>query len=224
MLRLLFRLSEKERASLSSDLHDSVLQDLIIWYRKLESLRSSSLFSGDIKGELFQIEEGLLDAIHQIRITCNELRPPFLLKMGLVESLKGLFSYARMFSNYEIEFLASEEKMELNEDQILGLYRIVQELLNNASKHSRASKVTMKLGYYKDKIHFCYRDNGVGADLSLMEGSFSHMGLAGIENRVLSLEGDMYMNSAPHKGFHVDVYIPATIKQKGDYNGNITSG
>lgn len=222
MLRLLFRLSEKERASLSSDLHDSVLQDLIIWYRKLESLRSSALFSEEIKGELFQIEEGLLDAIHQIRITCNELRPPFLLKMGLVESLKGLFSYTRMFSNYEIEFLASEVKMELNEDQILGLYRIVQELLNNASKHSRASKVTMKLGYYKDKIHFCYRDNGVGADLSLMEGSFNHMGLAGIENRVLSLEGDMYMNSAPHKGFHVDVYIPATIQQKGDNNGNIT--
>lgn len=223
MLRLLFRLSEKERASLSSDLHDSVLQDLIIWYRKLESLRSSALFSEEVKGELFQIEEGLLDAIHQIRITCNELRPPFLLKMGLVESLKSLFSYTRMFSNYEIEFLTSEKEIVLNEDQILGLYRIVQELLNNASKHSKASKVTMKLGYYKDKIHFCYRDNGVGADISLVEGSFNHMGLAGIENRILSLEGDMYMNSAPQKGFHVDVYIPATIQQKGDYNGNITS-
>src|SRR5690606_20320405 len=90
MLRLLFRLSEKERATLSSDLHDAVLQDLIIWYRKLESLRSQHRFEDGTERELRRIEEGLLDAIHQIRITCNELRPPFLLKMGLDESLKSL--------------------------------------------------------------------------------------------------------------------------------------
>ncbi|WJH32656.1 PAS domain S-box protein [Paenibacillus sp. CC-CFT747] len=66
MLRLLFKLSEKERASLSSDLHDSVLQDLIIWYRKLESLRSSNVFEAVLGAQLSGIEEGLLDAIHQI--------------------------------------------------------------------------------------------------------------------------------------------------------------
>jgi two-component system, NarL family, sensor histidine kinase ComP len=221
MLRLLFKLSEKERASLSSDLHDSVLQDLIIWYRKLESLRSSTSFSEETRGKLIQIEEGLLDAIHQIRITCNELRPPFLLKMGLVESLKSLFSYARMFSNYEIEFSSTKLENPLHEDQILGIYRIVQELLNNASKHSKASKVTMKLTGNEEHIHFSYSDNGVGMDLSVFEGSFKHMGIAGIENRVLSLEGDVEIKSAPQEGFHVDITIPTTTQQKGDHYGNI---
>ncbi|MEH7335967.1 PAS domain S-box protein [Neobacillus drentensis] len=220
ILKLLYRLSEKERASLSSDLHDSVLQDLIIWYRKLESLRSSTYFNEETKGELVQIEEGLLDAIHQIRITCNELRPPFLLKMGLVESLKSLFSYARMFSNYEIDFLATDLQNPLTEDQILGLYRIVQELLNNANKHSKATKVTMKLTSNKETIHFSYGDNGVGMDLSGFGGSFKHMGIAGIENRVLSLEGKVELYSAPQQGFQVDIYIPTTMLQKGDYNGN----
>ncbi|GIQ61557.1 hypothetical protein PACILC2_01250 [Paenibacillus cisolokensis] len=181
MLRLLFKLSEKERSSLSSDLHDSVLQDLIIWYRKLESLRSSASFDEETQRELIQIEEGLLDAIHQIRITCNELRPPFLLKMGLVESLKSLFSYTRMFANYEIEFSAEQLDCSLNEEQILGVYRIVQELLNNASKHSRATKVTMALTGRNDHIYFSYSDDGIGIDLSALEGSFQHMGIAGIE-------------------------------------------
>ncbi|MFP5111759.1 PAS domain S-box protein [Bacillaceae bacterium C204] len=224
MLRLLFRLSEKERASLSSDLHDSVLQDLIIWYRKLESLRSTSMFNEGIQEEMMQIEEGLLDAIHQIRITCNELRPPFLLKMGLVESFKSLFSYARMFSNYEIDFSAMELKNPLNEDQILGMYRIVQELLNNATKHSKATKVTMNLTSNRDDTHFSYADNGVGMDLTSFGGSFKHMGLAGIENRVLSLEGKVEVHSAPHEGFHMDITIPTITMQKGDHYGNIIGG
>jgi two-component system, NarL family, sensor histidine kinase ComP len=221
MLKLLFKLSEKERAALSSDLHDTVLQDLIIWYRKLESLRSSSSFSEDTRNELIRIEEGLLDAIHQIRITCNELRPPFLLKMGLVESLKSLFSYARMFTNYEIEFSAIKIENPLNEDQILGMYRIVQELLNNATKHSRASKVTMELIGNADYIYFSYKDDGVGMDLTSFEGSFKHMGLAGIENRVLSLEGKAAIKSALDEGFHVEINIPLTTQQKGDKDGNI---
>jgi signal transduction histidine kinase len=212
MLRLLFNLSEKERASLSSDLHDSVLQDLIIWYRKLESLRSSATFTKETQLELKQIEEGILDAIHQIRITCNELRPPFLLKMGLVESLKSLFSYARMFSNYEIEFSAEQLHYPLTEEQILGIYRIVQELLNNANKHSKANKVNIALKSENGQVHFSYSDDGVGTDLSGLEGSFQNMGIAGIEKRVLSLEGNVELKSAPGLGFHVTVSLPATIQ------------
>jgi len=219
MLRLLFKLSEKERAALSGDLHDSVLQDLIIWYRKLESLRSSKVFENNTERELVQIEEGLLDAIHQIRITCNELRPPFLLKMGLVESLKSLFSYTQMFSNYEIVFSAEQLDGPLNEEQILGVYRIVQELLNNASKHSKASKVTITLSGAEDHISFSYSDDGIGMDLTALEGSFQHMGIAGIEKRVLSLEGTVELYSAPGQGFHVNIQFPK-ILGKGERNGN----
>ncbi|CAN7765325.1 PAS domain S-box protein [Paenibacillus sp. LjRoot153] len=221
MLRLLFNLSEKERSSLSSDLHDSVLQDLIIWYRKLESLRSSVAFAKETHLVLKQIEEGLLDAIHQIRITCNELRPPFLLKMGLVDSLKSLFSYTRMFSNYEIEFSAEQLGYKLTEEQILGVYRIVQELLNNATKHSQANKVAMVLTSEKGKIRFSYSDDGIGMDLSVFEGSFQNMGIAGIEKRVLSLEGDVELKSAPQQGFHVTISLPTTTQLKGERYGNL---
>jgi two-component system, NarL family, sensor histidine kinase ComP len=208
MLRLLFQLSEKERSRLSSDLHDSVLQDLIIWYRKLESLRSSKSFEKQTQSELMRIEEGLLDAIHQIRITCNELRPPFLLKVGLVESLKSLFEYARMFSNYEIEFAAESFDVPLNEEQILAVYRIVQELLNNASKHSKAGKVTMSLTRHSEYVQFAYDDDGVGMDMTSFAGSFQHMGIAGIEKRVLSLGGKVGFHSAPQQGFHVTLQFP----------------
>jgi len=210
MLRLLFKLSEKERATLSSDLHDSVLQDLIIWYRKLESLRSLGSFDPAAQQELKRIEEGLLDAIHQIRITCNELRPPFLLKMGLIQSLKSLFEYTRMFANYEIEFVSETPAADLAEEQILGMYRIVQELLNNANKHSQADKVTITLANAVDGLAFTYADNGVGMEWAEHRDSFSHMGLAGIEKRVLSLDGKVTFRSAPGQGFGVDIRFPVT--------------
>jgi two-component system, NarL family, sensor histidine kinase ComP len=221
MLRLLFKLSEKERLSLSSDLHDSVLQDLIIWYRRLESLRSQTQFVEEIQTELIRIEEGLLDAIHQIRITCNELRPPFLLKMGLVESIKSLLSYARMFANYEIEFSAEQFDCVLGEEQIIGVYRIVQELLNNASKHSSAGKVKMVLSCDKTNIHFSYSDDGVGIDLTTLAGSFQHMGISGMEKRVLSLGGEMKMKSSPNTGFHVYMNIPQNTEHTGERYGNL---
>jgi two-component system sensor histidine kinase ComP len=210
LLRLFFKLSEKERFALSSDLHDSVLQDLIIWYRRLESLRSRNSFPEFIGAELRQIEEGILDAIHQIRITCNELRPPFLLKMGLVGSLKSLINYTKMFANYEIVFSTDNFDCRLNEEQVLGLYRIVQELLNNASKHSQASKVTMNLFRSEQQICFTYSDDGVGFDVQSRQDSFRNMGISGIEKRVLSLEGEIQMTSSPNHGFHVQIKIPIT--------------
>lgn len=208
MLRLLFKLSEKERATLSSDLHDSVLQDLIIWYRKLESLSSQRSFDANTQTDLRNIEEGLLDAIHQIRITCNELRPPFLLKMGLVESLKSLFEYTRMFANYKIDFSSEQLLSPLNEEQIIGIYRIVQELLNNANKHSKAETVKISLQEGGGTIVFTYSDDGVGMDLSAFGGSFQHMGIAGIEKRVMSLEGKIEFQSAPKQGFHAHIQFP----------------
>lgn len=208
MLRLLFKLSEKERFALSSDLHDTVLQDLIIWYRKLESLKSTNAFAEPVLEEMIRIEEGLLDAIHQIRITCNELRPPFLLKMGLVESLKSLLTYTKMFANHDIEFTADRFDGELGEEQTLCIYRVVQELLNNASKHSKASLVRMSLFSESDNVQFSYSDDGIGMDLSNFNGSFQHMGLSGIEKRVMSLNGQLEIQSAPNQGFHLQLILP----------------
>ncbi|MFJ7726629.1 hypothetical protein ACIQXV_10725 [Neobacillus sp. NPDC097160] len=81
-----------------------------------------------------------------------------------------------------------------------------------------------KDGGHHENIHFSYFDNGIGVDLSAFGGSFKHMGLAGIENRVISLEGRVELKSALQKGFHVDIYIPITPVQKGDYDGNIIGG
>ncbi len=87
--RLLFSLSEKERMNLSIDLHDTILQDQFQLLRDIESIEIK-ITDPILKNELYLIKETVLDNIHLIRETCNELRPPFLNELGLIQSIQNL--------------------------------------------------------------------------------------------------------------------------------------
>ena len=101
--RLLFTISEKERANLSIDLHDSVLQDLLQLLRVVDNI-TEKVEDPQIKVALFELKERMLDNIHLIRETCNELRPPFLSELGIIESIQLLFDQTKLRSNFILNF------------------------------------------------------------------------------------------------------------------------
>lgn len=208
VLRLLFCLSENERRKLAADLHDSALQDQLLWYRKLEAVMMDHPISAKLGHELEDIKEGLLDVIHQIRETCNELRPPLLKEMGVVEAVESIIEHTQMRVNFAVEFRAKAFSVELNEEQITAIYRIVQELLRNADKHSQAKLVTLELEQRQDMIYFRYQDDGIGMDVNHMIASFEHMGLSGIKERVTGLEGDISFYSQRGNGLEVVILLP----------------
>lgn len=209
MLRLLFNLQEQQRMNLSSDLHDTVLQDQIDLYRRLESLLGREKLEKEIKGQLQGIEQGLLDTIHEIRAACNELRPPLLIELGLERSLENLFDHTQLSSTFKIDFTnRSTTSKSLNEEQTIGIYRIVQELLNNAAKHSRASILNFHMEKQEPFLKMIYIDNGVGFDRSKLSPAFNSMGLTGIAQRAQSLGGKVDFHSEPGKGLKVVLEIP----------------
>lgn len=207
VLRLIFRLSEKERRKLASDLHDSALQDQLLWYRQLESAMSDYDMSQDLRQKLLDIREGLLDVIHQIRETCNELRPPLLHEMGIVEALKSLFEQSQIRNNFTVDFRGDDFTAELNDEQMLTIFRIVQELLRNAGKHAKASNIVIALEQ-KDGIRLTYKDDGIGLKLEDLNDSYQHMGLSGIKERVHSLEGSISFKSEMGEGLEVNIFLP----------------
>ncbi|MGO4348271.1 ATP-binding protein [Paenibacillus sp. MCAF9] len=208
VLRLLFCLSENERRKLAADLHDSALQDQLLWYRKLEAIMMDYPISNSLGRELEDIKEGLLDVIHQIRETCNELRPPLLKEMGVVEAVESIIEHTQMRVNFAVDFRAKSFNRPLNEEQITAIYRIVQELLRNADKHSQAKLVVLELELRKGTIYFRYQDDGVGMDVNQMSVSFEHMGLSGIKERVTGLEGDISFYSESGNGLEVVILLP----------------
>ena len=89
------------------------------------------------------------------------------------------------------------------ESHKLMLYRIVQEQLNNIVKHAHARNVTVHIEYTDGKVLLVITDDGVGADLSLDNGQ--GMGLRNIRNRIELYQGKINMDTAPGKGFVLNV-------------------
>ncbi|WP_268748569.1 sensor histidine kinase [Paenibacillus wulumuqiensis] len=208
LLRLLYSVSENERKNLAQDLHDAALQEQIIWYRRLENLQYSSEIPENIKEGLRQISDGLLDVIHQIRMTCNELRPPFLKEWGINQALESLYEQVQLRSDYRIIFDHSRFQNPLVDDQLIAIYRINQELLNNACKHSQASEVHITIADHDDGILMTYEDNGIGLSWEELQHSYKSMGLYGIKERVRSLEGDIEVFSDCGQGLTIHIHLP----------------
>ena len=204
--RLLFTISEKERANLSIDLHDSVLQDLLQLLRVVDNI-SEKVDNPQIKVELFELKERMLDNIHLIRETCNELRPPFLSELGIIESIHLLFDQTKLRSNFMLNFELDSSFQMINKEYELPLYRVVQELLNNAMKHSEATEVNISLTQPNQNLVLLYQDNGIGMDMTKLKDSFKTIGLSGIKERINSIGGTMEINSTPGNGMDVLIEI-----------------
>jgi two-component system, NarL family, sensor histidine kinase ComP len=209
ILRLLFNLSEKQRMELSSELHDTVLQNQLDLYRNLQAILKEYEFEKEMDDQLKGIVQGMLDTIHQIRMTCNELRPPLLRELGLETALENLFEQTQVTSTYKIKFTTENTmNLSLNEEETIGLYRIVQELLNNANKHSQATYLHFQMKKLDDRLEVVYTDNGKGLEVEQLAPTFKSMGLSGMRERVQSFNGNIEFHSQPGNGLTVILQIP----------------
>jgi two-component system, NarL family, sensor histidine kinase ComP len=213
VLRMMFHLQEQQRLTLSSDLHDTVLQDQIDLYRRMESLLNRYEIDIEAKTKLKDIEQGLLDIIHDIRMTCNNLRPPLLRELGLERALENLFEHIQVTSTYKINFSTEDISMlQLSEEQTITIYRIVQELLHHADEHGNAKLLTLKLYGEKDRLKMVYSDDGVGMDAMEENSADGHFGLTSIRQRAKSLGGEIEFHSSFGSGLSAILELPISFK------------
>lgn len=204
MLRMMFNLQEQQRMTLSSDLHDTVLQDQIDLYRRLESLLNRYEIEPDAKKRLIEIEQGLLDIIHEIRVTCNNLRPPLLRELGLKRSLENLFEHIQVTSTYKIIFSTEDlSLLRLSEEKTIGIYRIVQEFLHHAEESSKATLLSFNLSCENERLKLIYRDDGMKFDIKN-----ESLRLTNIKQRAQSFGGKIDIRSEMEKGLTAVLELP----------------
>ncbi|QDF57115.1 two-component sensor histidine kinase, ComP [Bacillus velezensis] len=207
--KLMFTIEEKQRSDLARDLHDSVLQDLISLKRQCE------LFLADFKKEepcqlevqdkLHQMNEQMSDVILMTRETCHELRPQLLYDLGLVKAVSKLAAQQQERAPFHIRLNTGRFTAALDLDTQLNLYRIIQEFLSNAMKHSQANEVLIMLISIQNKVILHYEDDGVGCNQEKGGGQSMSMGLSGIKERVRALDGRMKIDTSEGNGFKVDI-------------------
>ncbi len=195
---------EEEKFQLAQELHDTFLQEHIHIARQTDGL----IYEQDllaIKSKLKNLHEQLILSIHDLRAYCETLKPPLLANVGLHAALERLFEYTKNRANFKL--IAKLDRLYLEDEQLtLVIYRIVQELLNNALKHSQSEIVEIYLQELDTGFELIYHDDGIGFNVSDIQHSES-MGLQGIRERVEAFNGQMIIDSEVNEGVSIQIKI-----------------
>ncbi|HEY9060745.1 MAG TPA: HAMP domain-containing protein [Pseudobacteroides sp.] len=202
--KLFLQISENERKRLASDLHDEVLQDIIRTKKAISNVLDSGDFEKDnIISKLKFLENDLTNIIYLIRETCSELLPTFLSEKGITSALESYFRKVQLKSNININFEVFDLNTQLDFEETLAIYRVIQELVNNAVSHSKASDIDIMLKQYQGNLILYYSDNGIGIDLNEKIDTTKHLGFQGIQERIKLLNGTTSFRSEPGYGLEV---------------------
>lgn len=215
-LESLARLEERDRIAM--DLHDGVIQSV---YATALHLEDAGERLTDAPDEARKVIDKAIDTLHQvikdIRGYIFELRAQVSEVDDLPGAIRDLGEALRVNTliDVEIEVLAPP-RGHLTEAQAVGLFHIAQEALNNVSKHSRATAVSLKFVAADGRVGLEIRDNGIGFDVG-EAGATDRHGLRNIKERARSLGADMFIDSKVTQGTTVRVELP--LRDKGSNVG-----
>ncbi|MEE4285810.1 MAG: sensor histidine kinase [Mariniphaga sp.] len=197
ILRNTILAQEKERKRIAQDLHDEVGAMLSVV--KLNVSRIERKTGNDSAKELAnETKTYLEDVITQVRRISRALMPPSLEQLGLDYAVTEFVTWANKSGQIEVEYWKSGDPLRFNSKKELAVFRIIQELVNNAIKHAGASKILIKARYTPGAVAVSVTDDGVGFELEQM--TKTGLGLKNLESRTQILDARIKINSSPGKG------------------------
>lgn len=195
---------EKERNRVAKDLHDGLGAHLSSIKLFVESQRDK--FDPSVQEKLITpLAKNIDHACLETRSISHDLRP-FSLKYGFNTALGDLVKKAQdALPDTEVIFDSYGEESPISEEAALMVYRVLQELLNNAAKYAKASQITVQVFYEPEQISVHVEDDGQGFDLNeVKEGN----GLGNIRSRINYLGGQVIWQAAPQQGTAVIFSVP----------------
>jgi len=191
---------EGERRRIAWELHDEVGQSLTAVL--LELKRVADQAPQPVRDELHEVQETTRNSLDEIRRIARRLRPGVLAELGLasaVRSLAGEFSGGGLTVRHRVD----TDLPALGEDEELVVYRVAQEALTNAARHSGAGTVELTLRRRGDAVELRVRDDGKGLGRS-REGA----GIRGMRERAFLVGADLTLRTALGGGTDVRLRVP----------------
>lgn len=202
-----------ERRRFSRELHDGINQLLVAVKFRLE-LVQRGLGPVPLQEELNRGQQGLEQAITEVRRISHDLRPTVLDDLGLHQALQSLLAEFSERTDIQVEHHSPLAAQQLPEEIEITLYRLIQEALTNIEKHADASRVWIQMYWRGDSFWLEIHDNGNGfdpADRRNQQG----IGLTNMRERVELLSGEFRLEAEPGNGTHVQARFPMSLYRKG---------
>ncbi len=219
----LLQLQEEEKKNLALELHDDFGQMLTAMRINVSKVLVGLKGHND-SGIIEKLKDtiGMIDTSEEsIRDLSLLLRPTMLDELGLYSSLEWYIGQYRKRNEISVNLNFNLHEAELDDDQEIIFYRIVQEALTNISRHANAENVTINIDKIDEDMYAVIRDDGVGFDYEeVMETKLmkTSAGLVGMEERLQILNGKLYIKTNPGEGTEVQITIP--LNRPEELHGN----
>jgi len=200
---------EKEKKAIAGYLHDGIGQTLSIAHIRLTSLLNDEL-NQKTKTTLKESTKLIDTAINESRLLTYDLSPPILYELGLVPAIRWKLEQISNKGNIDFEFNSINEKIVLNTNSLILVYRIVCELLLNIVKHADATKIKVGITLIRKSLQISVSDNGCGFDYDKVSNlnKKGGYGLFSINERLDSINGNFNLNSTKNKGTVTEIIVP----------------
>ena len=205
VLKAIIETEEKERIRFAKDIHDSIGQQLsaIKFYigtsaDAVEDPRQKSI--------LLKANAALVDVQADMRNICFNIMPKSLEFFGLIKAVEELCSKNELLSQMNIAIKDPGDFPRRSIQEEFALFRIIQEFINNALKHSKADKLWIEFKSKKKMACITLRDNGIGFNIETLQDQ--GMGLSNVRSRIRPYNGEVEIFSEPGKGTAYEISIP----------------
>jgi signal transduction histidine kinase len=197
---------EQERRAISRELHDEVGQSLSALLVDVENLAAKPGEDGVFRQGLKNIKMLAENCVNEARNMALLLRPSMLDDLGLIAALEWQAREVSKRTGMLIDIVEKDVSDALPEEYKTCVYRIVQEALNNCSRHAYAKNVRVIVRQEPERLSLTIQDDGKGFDPSRVRG----LGLVGMNERVSQLGGVMKVDSNQGRGTCLRVDLPLT--------------
>ena len=216
--RQIMEIQERERESLSREIHDNIGQ--LLGTLKMGLSRANKKMPHElstIKDQLSDLSYLADKTIKEMRELSHALHPPLIEDLGLIPALEELCQDFKSYSGIKIKWDFQQIRKPLESITNITIYRLFQEGLNNILKHSRATRAYLGLTSSDRTITAIIEDNGVGfvVDDVLSPLQTKSLGLMSMRERLTLIGGELKIFSRPGKGTKIIASLDYSISRKG---------
>ena len=210
-IEMIVNAQEAERQRLSRQMHDGPAQALSNFILQTEiAMRLLDIDPVQAKDELGNLKTSAMGTFQKVRNFIFELRPMMLDDLGLTPTLKKYADAFKEQAGLEVSVIVTGIERRLEPYLEVMIFRAVQELLGNASRHSQATMVKIMVDLGTDLIRVSVDDNGKGFDPETLRES-NNLGLKLIRERAEMLGGNFEIDSAAGSGARIIFTVPAKV-------------
>jgi PAS domain S-box-containing protein len=206
--RSLIHAQEEERKRIARELHDDINQRLAMLAVELQQLQKTPRLSASRRNErIDKLFKYTTEIACEVQALSHRLHSASLEYLGLVPALQGFCDEMIRHQNVEIDFQHRGVPKSIPQDVALALFRVTQEALHNAVKHSGVCKFGVRLFGTAHEIQLSVRDSGVGFSPEAAMPTRG-LGLISMRERILPLKGRISVVSKPGQGTEITVRVP----------------